>query len=94
MHRMHAHQSSGVRGCLYFVLIGQQRHWRNYINGRLVLAFAVRIYVIIHKYLAFSHKTKLACDSNNQMTTQKCSILKFIIKSNIKFNSLNSELKR
>ena len=33
--RMHAHQSSGVRGRLYFVLIGQQRHWRNYIDSRL-----------------------------------------------------------
>ena len=45
MHRMHAHQSSGVRARLYFVLIGQQRQWRNYIDGRLVLAFAVRIYM-------------------------------------------------
>ena len=33
MRRMHAHQSSGVRGRLYFVLIGQQTHWRNYIEG-------------------------------------------------------------
>ena len=45
MRRMQAHQSSGVRGCLYFVLIGQQRYWQNYIDGRLVLAFAVRIYM-------------------------------------------------
>ena len=54
MRRMHAHQSSGVRGRLYLVLIGQQRHWRNFIDGRLVLAFAVciYIYVIIYKYLA------------------------------------------
>ena len=48
MRRIHAHQSSGVRGRLYFVLIGQQRHWRNYIDDRLVS----RIYVIIYKYLA------------------------------------------
>ena len=41
--RMHSHQSSGVRGRQYFVLIGQQRHWRNYVDGRLVLAFALRI---------------------------------------------------
>ena len=82
MRRTHARQSSAVRGCLYFVLIGQQRDWRNYIDGRLVLAFAVRlyIYVIIHTYLAHLYvkceaaKTLLACGSNNQMTTQKCSI--------------------
>ena len=54
MRRMHAHQSSGIRGRLYFVLNGQQRHWRNYIDGRHVLASAIRIYiyVIICKYLA------------------------------------------
>ena len=45
MRRMHAHQSSVIRDRLYFVLIGQQIHWRNYIDGRLVLAFAVRIYM-------------------------------------------------
>ena len=46
MRRMHAHESSGIRGRLYFVLNGQQRHWQNYIDGRLVLAFAIRIYTV------------------------------------------------
>ena len=53
MRRMHARQSSGgVRGRLYFVLIGQQRHWQNILDDRLVLAFDVLFNVIIHKYLA------------------------------------------
>ena len=70
--RMHVYQFSGIRGRLYFVLIGQQKHWRNCIRMQVCLSLCCsHIYVIIHKYLAHLYvkcedtKTYLACGSNN-----------------------------
>ena len=51
IHRMHAHQSSGVRGRLYFVPIGQQRHWRNYIYGGSLCCSHIYLMLYINIWL-------------------------------------------
>ena len=81
MRRTHARQSSAVRGCLYFVLIWATKTLAKLHRRQTCISLCCsNIYVIINTYLAHLYvkceatKTLLACGSNNQMTTQKCSI--------------------
>ena len=78
MRRMHARQSSGVRG---FILssLGNKDIGETYIWQTCLSLCCSHRNVIIHNYLANLYvkceatKIKLACGSN-QMTTQKCII--------------------
>ena len=78
---MHAQQSSGVRGRLFFCPNWAAKTLAKLHRRQACLSLGCsHIYVIIYKYLAHLYvkceatKTQLACGSNNQMAAQKCSI--------------------